>query len=285
MRRWIEEGWCWGSGRRLGAGAAQARPRPPQRLASRRTPAHWFNVRDFGAVGDGATIDSPAINKAIDHVASRGGGVVHFPPGTYACYTLRLKSNITLHLGEGAVILAAAPTGVAPNGYDDPGPGAGNAYQDYGHSHWSNSLIFGEGLHDIAIVGTGLIWGKGLTRGHRFPDDAPDISGPGVGDKAIALKNCRNVLLRDFKILQGGWFALLATGVDNMTIDNLIVDTNRDGLDIDCCRNVRVTNCTINSPWDDGICPKSSFALGYARPTENLTISTAFSPAITRWAR
>lgn len=239
-----------------------------------RGPApHLFSVRDFGAVGDGATIDSPAINKAIDHVASLGGGVVHFPPGTYACYTLRLKSNITLHLGEGAVILAAAPNGVAPNGYDDPGPGAGNAFQDYGHSHWNNSLIFGEGLHDVSIVGTGLIWGKGLTRGHRFPDDPPDISGPGVGDKAIALKNCRNVLLRDFKILQGGWFALLATGVDNMTIDNLIVDTNRDGLDIDCCRNVRVTNCTINSPWDDGICPKSSFALGYARPTENLTIS------------
>jgi polygalacturonase len=113
------------------------------------------------------------------------------------------------------ILLAAAPTGVAPNGYDDPGPGAGNAYQDYGHSHWSNSLIFGEDLHDIAIVGSGLIWGKGLTRGHRFPDDPPDVSGPGVGDKAIALKNCRNVLLRDFKILQGGWFALLATGVDN----------------------------------------------------------------------
>ena len=84
------------------------------------------------------------------------------------------------------------------------------------------------------------------------------------------------MLLRDFKILRGGWFALLATGVDNMTIDNLIVDTNRDGLDIDCCRNVRVTNCTINSPWDDGICPKSSFALGYARPTENLTISDCY---------
>ena len=235
-----------------------------------------FNVRDFGAVGDGAKIDSPAINKAIEHAAARGGGTIYFPPGTYACYTIRLKSRVTLHLGQGAVVLAAAPTGVAPNGYDDPGPGAGNAYQDYGHSHWANSLIFGEGLNDIAITGPGLIWGKGLTRGHRFPDDPPDISGPGVGDKAIALKNCRNVLLRDFKILQGGWFALLATGVDNLTIDNLIVDTNRDGLDIDCCRNVRVTNCTVNSPWDDGICPKSSFALGYARPTENLTISDCY---------
>ncbi len=97
-----------------------------------------------------------------------------------------------------------------------------------------------------------------------------------MGNKAIALKNCRNVLLRDFKILEGGWFGILATGVDNLTIDNLVIDTIRDGMDIDCCRNVRVSNCTVNSPWDDGICPKSSFALGYARPTENLTITNCY---------
>jgi polygalacturonase len=68
----------------------------------------------------------------------------------------------------------------------------------------------------------------------------------------------------------------LATGVDNLTIDNLVIDTNRDGIDIDCCRNVRISNCSINSPWDDAICPKSSFALGYARPTENVTISNCY---------
>src|SRR6195952_116964 len=95
----------------------------------------------------------------------------------------------------------------------------------------------------------------------------------GVGNKAIALKNCFNVTLRDFSILKGGHFALLATGVDNLTIDNLLVDTDRDGLDIDCCHNVRVSNCTVNSPWDDGICPKSSYALGYNRATENVTIT------------
>src|SRR5206468_745087 len=92
-------------------------------------------------------------------------------------------------------------------------------------------------------------------------------------NKAIALKNCRNVLMRDFSILHGGHFGILATGVDNMTIDNLKIDTNRDGIDIDCCRNVRVSNCSVNSPWDDAICLKSSFALGYARDTEMVTIS------------
>jgi polygalacturonase len=69
---------------------------------------------------------------------------------------------------------------------------------------------------------------------------------------------------------------LLLTGVDNVTLDNLKIDTDRDGIDIDCCQNVRVSNCTVNSPWDDGICPKSSFALGYARPTRNVTISNCW---------
>ncbi|MGH2643470.1 MAG: rhamnogalacturonidase, partial [Chitinophagaceae bacterium] len=95
----------------------------------------------------------------------------------------------------------------------------------------------------------------------------------GLGDKSIALKNCHNVLLRDFKILHGGHFGILVTGVDNLTIDNLIIDTNREGMDIDCCHNVRITNCTVNSPWDDGICLKSSYALGYKRATEDVTIS------------
>jgi polygalacturonase len=87
------------------------------------------------------------------------------------------------------------------------------------------------------------------------------------------LKNCRDVLLRDFSILHGGHFGILATSVDSLTIDNLKIDTNRDGMDVDCCRNVRISNCGVNSPKDDAICLKSSFALGYARDTDMVTIS------------
>ena len=65
----------------------------------------------------------------------------------------------------------------------------------------------------------------------------------------------------------------MATGVDNLTIDNLKIDTNRDGMDIDACRNVRISNCSINSPGDDGLCLKSSFGLNEARATENVTIT------------
>ena len=82
------------------------------------------------------------------------------------------------------------------------------------------------------------------------------------GNKAIALKLCRNVLLRDMTIFHGGHFAILVTGCDNLTVDNVTMDTERDGIDIDCCRNTMVSNCRINSPNDDGLCPKSTYALG-----------------------
>ena len=301
-----------------------------------------FDVRTFGATGDGKTIDTPAINKAIEAAAAAGGGTVIFPAGTYVCFSIRLKSHVDLFLAQGSIIEAAESpkvgetTGYMGGTYDAAEPKTGyDAYQDYGHNHWHNSLIWGEGISDIAITGPGLIYGKGLSfgsgpgRGPGAPQrgfgpertaGAPGTSGatvgpgaaaatgtaaaatggsgrsagaeftartrgnypmyqaeqPGVGNKAIALKNCRNVIFRDFSLLKGGHFGLLLTGVDNLTIDNLRIDTDRDGMDIDCCWNVRVSNCTVNSPWDDGICPKSSFALGYNRATQNVNITNCF---------
>jgi polygalacturonase len=225
-----------------------------------------YNVRDYGAVGDGITIDTEAINKAIEKASQAGGGTVYFPAGVYASYSIRLKSNISIYIEQGATILAASPSGEI--GYDAPEPniwGDSLKYQDFGHSHWHNSLLWGENLENISILGPGTIDGKGLTR--EGPHKAP------VGNKAIALKLCRNVILKDFTMLFGGHFAILATGVDNFTLDNLKIDTNRDGIDVDCCRNVRISNCTINSPWDDALCLKSSYALGFARATENVTIT------------
>src|ERR1039458_8865947 len=236
-----------------------------------------FDVRTYGAMGDGKTIDFPAINRAIAAAAAAGGGTIRFLAGVYASYSIRLKSDIALYLDQGATVLAASTAlEGTTRGYD---PAESNqpweSYQDYGHNHWHKSLIWGEGIHNVAILGPGLIWGKGLRRGGS-DKDRPRAEHAGVANKAIALKNCRNVILRDFSILHGGHFGILATGVDNLTIANLKIDTNRDGMDIDCCRNVRVSNCSVNSPWDDGICPKSSFALGYARATENVTISDCF---------
>ena len=257
-----------------------------------------YNVRTFGAKADGKVLDTRAINKTIDAAALAGGGTVYFPAGTYLSVSIHLKSNITLHLDQGATILAA-DTIPGTITYDLPEPNDWDMYQDFGHSHWQNSLIWGVGLENVSIVGPGLINGKGLTR--RSPrarrvnqpgdrpvtlggqtgarpqsplgeDDDPSVMN-GLGNKAISLKLCRNVLLRDFSVLNGGHFALLATGVDNLTIDNVKIDTNRDGLDIDSSRSVRISNSSVNSPNDDAIVLKSSYALGSARATENVTIT------------
>jgi polygalacturonase len=238
-----------------------------------------YDVRSYGAAGDGHTLDSPAINRAIEAAAAAGGGVVRFGPGIYFTGSIRLHSNITLSLEAGATLEAAPPgEGI----YDEPEANEWTDrfhYQDFGHGHWHNSLIWGEGLHDVAIIGPGLIHGTGLdAEVNRFANVAKGEktyhpNPPHSGNKSIALRDCHNVVLRDFSILHGGWFGILATGVNNLVIDGLKIDTNRDGMDIDGCRNVRVARCSVNSPWDDGICLKASFGLGSLHHCEDITIS------------
>ena len=162
----------------------------------------------------------------------------------------------------------ALPEGQS-GGYDEPEPEqAWEAYQDYRAQSMAQQPDLGRRPSRCLNLRSGRIWGRGLTRSNDPKSQNPaNRRTSGVGNKAISLKNCRNVQLRDFQILQAGWFGILATGVDNLLIDGLTIDTNRDGMDIDCCRNVRVANCAINSPWDDAIVPKSSYALGYARAT------------------
>ena len=111
-------------------------------------------MRLYGAKGNGTAIDSPAINAAIQAAAAAGGGTVRFPAGVYASYSIRLKSYVALYLEQGATILAAGtPLEGSPDGYDPAGPPQPwEAYQDFGHNHWHNSLIWGEDLHDFAIV-------------------------------------------------------------------------------------------------------------------------------------
>ncbi len=238
-----------------------------------------YNVRDYGAVGDGTHLDSPAINQAIDAAAQAGGGTVLLPAGTYLSGSIHLRNNLQILIDVGATILGAPQS---LHAYDPAEPFVGHAYQDSGHSHFHNSLIWGENVTNVTICGRGTINGGGLVRKADLLDrwdNNPQAASMGVttddlriGNKAICRKLCRNLLIRDVTIAHGGWFAILVTGCDNLTIDNVTIDTDRDGMDLDCCRNTVVANCRVNSPNDDGICPKSTYALGETRVTENLTI-------------
>ena len=229
-----------------------------------------YNIRDYGAKGDGTTLDHQAINAAIDDCVNKGGGMVEIPAGTYLCGSIHLKSNVELHLDEGAIILAAPARMKA---YDEAELWEGPAYQDGGHTYFHNSLIWAEGQHNISITGRGMIDGEGLTK--KDTEKGGNLQGGniGTGDKSIALKQCRNVLIRDITIYRGGHFAIIITGCDIATIDNVTIDTNRDGIDIDCCKYTTVSNTKVNTPHDDAIVLKSSYALKKAVACEHILIT------------
>jgi polygalacturonase len=252
-----------------------------------------FNVRAYGAKGDGVALDSPAIHQAILAADKAGGGTVVLPPGKYLSFSIRLRSNITLRIEQGATLLAATPS-PAQGHYDPPEPnewGDKFQYQAFGHSHWHNSLVWGEDLENVAIVGHGLIDGTALLRNASYINERaagpnntlsgdaakaaaapPAIDPVGQGNKALAFRNSQGVRIEDVSILKGGHFAVLATGVDGLEIGNVTIDTNRDGLDIDASQNVRIHDCHINASSDDAIVLKSSYALGVVRDTTNVSI-------------
>lgn len=253
------------------------------------------DVRRHGARGDGVTIDSPAINRAIEAAAKRGGGTVVVPAGRYLCFTLRLRDNIALALSAGATIVAADPDTHGAH-YDPPENYMEEQFQDFGITHVHNSLIRGDGVSNVSILGPGMLHGLGLDRegpGDRWHAragwqsaaalgisprelalrDAKERAPVGRANKTIGLMNCRNVRLHGFTILQAGHFGVIAHGCTNLQLDGLVIDTDRDGIDIDACRDVRVVNCTVNAPKDDAIVLKSSYALGRAVMCEDILIS------------
>lgn len=229
-----------------------------------------YNVKYYGAKGDGKALDHVAINKAIEAANKVGGGQVVLPAGIYLCGSIRLKSNVDLHLMAGAKILAAHAEMKA---YDESEKWAGPQYQDGGHTFFHNSLIWAERADNISITGRGTIDGLGLTK--KDTEKAGNVQGGsiGTGDKAIALKLCSNVLIRDITIFRGGHFAIIVTGCEIGTIDNVSIDTNRDGIDIDCCKYFTVSNTKVNTPNDDAIVLKSSYALKKPVPCEHILIT------------
>src|SRR5277367_5616790 len=130
-----------------------------------------FNVRTYGAVGDGATLDSPAVNAAIAAAGAAGGGTVTFPAGNYVWGSIHITNNLTLYLSNNAIVLASK-TAIDPaeeNVYSN--------YQDFGHSYFHDSLIWGENLTNLTFAGPGQINGNG-----NLTTQTPAA---GQGDKAL----------------------------------------------------------------------------------------------------
>ena len=191
-----------------------AAPTPPP---TPRAPGAPCDVRDprYGAKGDGKATDTAAIAAAIADPAC-STVLLPGPDHSYLTGTLFLRSNLVLRLGAGARILGKA--GAIAQAESNPW----DAYQDYGHSHWRDSLIVGDGVHNVTVEGAGAGAGGGsvIDGNGALHTGTPKA---GQGCRLLALRNCSGVALRGFATAQGGWFTVLATGIDGLHIADVDV--------------------------------------------------------------
>jgi polygalacturonase len=221
-----------------------------------------YNVREFGASGDGVRLDTGAIQAAIDRCAEDGGGTVALPPGDYATGTLRLRSRVTLYLAPGSRLLGSRSL----DDYDADGI-VGNVEDPL----YNRCLIYAEDACGIAIVGEGGIDGRGQP--DAFPVRAAKAGVAGLErPMLIRFVNCRDVSLRGVSLANAAsWGVHLIrcerVRIESVNMDNL-ANQNNDGFDIDGCRHVMMSNCRIHS-GDDAICLKSTSS----EPTEYVTVT------------
>ena len=182
------------------------------------------------------------------------GGSVYFPPGKYLSGTVRLQSHVSLFLDSGATLIAS------PDKADfDPYETLDfKSFSDEETTYFNQALVRAQDAEYIGIVGPGTIDGNRTKR---------------RGPKPIALKNCRHVAVRDITLRNAPNYNISLLGCDYVNIEGVtILNGYADGIDPDCCHHVRIANCYVEA-WDDAIVPKASFALGYRRSTENLTVT------------
>jgi len=213
-----------------------------------------LNVKDFGARGDGQTNDTPAVNEAIQRCSGDGGGTIHFPTGKYMVASVHLMSNIRLLLDDSAVIEGLK------EGYDPPEPNPYDKYQDFGHSHFHNAVMWGENIENFAVIG-GQVNGGGVTTGNPKP---------GGGDKVFAIKVGKNLQFKNVTHATGGHFVYLLNDCENITIDHDVIKKSRDAIDLMGCRNVAVTGCHYSGCGDDTLGIKSDYALGRRIKSQNI---------------
>jgi len=202
-----------------------------------------FNIRDYGAAGDGKTLDTAAINKAIEACAAAGGGQVLFPPGKYLSGTVHLKSHVTLFFDAGARLIGT--TDLAQ--YQHPTPPAFMPEARWGK--WHRALILGDGVEDIAIAGQGVIDGNKVFD----PTGEEKMRGP----HTLVLVNCRNVTVRDVSFVDSANYAILFQISDQVDIRNVKITGGWDGVHFRGapqrpCRDVSIVGCQFFT-GDDSI--------------------------------
>ena len=225
-------------------------------------PAPIFDVRKFGAAGDGTTLDTVAIQKAIDAASAAGGGTVLLPPGSYLSATIRLKSHVVLKVDKGATLLGSTDAKDYSRLGDFPG---GPTAKDSPKFGFFLGLILADQQEGIGICGGGVIDGQGklLVAGIKTtigPGKRP-YAGEGERPTIIGFERCRNVTVRDITLREGACWVQHYRDCDDVRIEGVTVRTmatiTNDGLDLDGCSRVVVRNCDIDSE-DDAICLKST---------------------------
>jgi hypothetical protein len=221
----------------------------------------FFNLSDYGAQGDGKTLDTRAWQAAIDACAAAGGGTVVAPAGVYLSGTIVLKSKVTVWLQSGAVLLGSTDL----KDYPPKVP----AFRSYtGINYVERSLIYAERVQDIAILGPGIIHGQGEAPSFQLP------GGPHYKQRPflVRMTECQRVTVRDVVLLNSPMWVQHYLACDDVLLDGLtvhsLVNRNNDGIDLDCCQRVRVANCNITS-GDDAIVLKSTAP----RPCRAITIT------------
>ena len=255
-----------------------------------------FLITDYGAVSNSATgpttvgnTNKAAIQAAIDAAYAAGGGTVVVPSGNFRTYTVYLKDNVRLYLKNPDSVIQAGrsrstqATNNDGGNYDAPESFFYRRLQDHGHSHYKNSLIVGYEVNNISIEGPGLIDGSWVNASGQIvnelqgndPSSVADrltAGTAGAANKAISIYKSDDVLISGVRMLNGGHFAIIVEGVRYLTVDDVLVDTNRDAFNIDCSQNVTVTNSVFNSLTDDAIVLKADFGAGRFMRTENVLI-------------
>jgi hypothetical protein len=234
-------------------------------------PPVYLNIEDFGAVANDEILDTKAINKAIDSCSTFENGVIIFSSGTYLSGSIHLKSNVTLQIEKEAKI-QAAPKGTSA--FDSPEPNSWDRYQDFGHSHFHNALIWGDGIEDVTIKGGGTISGTASLKSDARPGEA---------DKVISLKSCRFVKIEDMTIDDGGYLSVLAADCEGVNIHNVRIKTEENGISIVGCNDVYIINCDIETAVDkkgisagvgDAISLKSNYSLGRELKSKGIEIKS-----------